>query len=119
MGRRHRYRGSLCKISWVTEVKRSSIFIGAGGVIINGEDIKTVYVESLRVLLLLSCLSLSGRAGPLPMRSNKLLGSLGHRSNSQGALLQAEWLRAEGKVGAIWPDSVWSRGTSTTKRRPR
>ena len=54
--------------------------------------------------LLLSCLSLSGRAGPLSIKVNKLLGSLGYRSNPQGTLLQAEWLRAEGEVGVIWPD---------------
>ena len=30
---------------------------------------------------------LSGRAGPLPIKGNKLLGSLGYRSNPQGALL--------------------------------
>ena len=71
------------------------------------------------LLLLLHCLSLSGQAGLLPIKGNKLLGSLGYRSNPQGVLLQAEWLRAEGEVGAIWPDSVWSRGTSTTERRPR
>ena len=70
-------------------------------------------------LLLLSCRSLSGRAGPLPIKGNKLLGSLGYRSNPQGALLQAEWLRAEEGVGAILPDSVRSRGTSTAERRPR
>ena len=34
-------------------------------------------------------------------------------------MIQAEWLGAEGEVGTIWPDSVWSRGTSTTERRPR
>ena len=73
----------------------------------------------LLLLLLFCCLSPSGLAGPLPIEGNILLGSLGYRSNPQGALLQAEWLRAEGEVGAIWPDSVWRRGTSTTERHPR
>ena len=41
---------------------------------------------------LLFFLGLSGQAGPLPINGNKLLGSLGYRSNPQGALLQAEWL---------------------------
>ena len=50
------------------------------------------------LLLLLLCLGLSGRAGPL-LR-------VCHRSNPQGALLQAEWLGAEGEVGAIWPYSL-------------
>ena len=53
------------------------------------------------LLLLLFCLGLSGRAAPLPIKGNKLLGSLGYRSNPQGALLQTEWLGAEGEVGAI------------------
>ena len=68
---------------------------------------------------LLFFLGLSGRAGPLPINGNKLLGSLGHRSYPQGAPLQAELLGAEGEVGAIWSDSVWSRGASTTERCPR
>ena len=60
-------------------------------------------------LLLLFCLGLSGRAGSLPIKDNKLLGSLGYWSNPQDALLQAEWLGAEGEVGAIWPTPfrVW------------
>ena len=71
-----------------------------------------------KLLLSLSCLSLSGRAGPLPIKGNKLCGSLGYRCNPQGALLQAEWLRA-GEVGVIWPDSVWGQGTSTMERHPQ
>ena len=52
----------------------------------------------------------------LPIKGNKLLGSLGYRNNPQGVLLQADWLRAEGEVGAIWPDSVRIWGASTTER---
>ena len=37
------------------------------------------------------------------MKRNKLLGSLGLRSNPQGALLQAKWLGAEGDLMAIGP----------------
>ena len=72
----------------------------------------SIHILNFWTDLLLFCLSLSGRAGPLPIKGNKLLGSLGYRSYPQGALLQAEWLRAEWEVGAIYPDSVWSRGTS-------
>ena len=43
---------------------------------------------------------------PLPIKGNKLLGSLGYQSNPQGVLLQAECLRSEGEMGAIWPDSI-------------
>ena len=75
-------------------------------------DDTALLAGSEKLLLSLLCLGLSGRAGPLPIKGNKLLGSLGYRSNPQGALLQAEWLGAEEEVGQIWPDSVWSRGTS-------
>ena len=47
----------------------------------------TALVADSEEKLLLSCLSLSGRAGPLPIKGNKLLGSLGYRSNPQGELL--------------------------------
>ena len=82
-------------------------------------DDTALVADSEEKLLLFYCLSPSGQAGPLPNNGNKLLGSLGYRSNPQGGQLQAEWLRAEGAVGAIWPDSVFSRGTSTTERCPR
>ena len=45
-------------------------------------------------------------AGPLPIKGNKLLRSLGYRSNPQRALLQAEWLGAEVEVGAILTMSI-------------
>ena len=64
-------------------------------------DSAGVAIAPQLLLLLLHCLSPSGRAGPLPIKGNKLLGSLGYRSNPQGALLQAEWLRAKGEVGAV------------------
>ena len=51
------------------------------------------------LLLLLFYLGLSGRAGPLPIKGNKLLGSLWYRSNPQGALLQAQCLGAGEVVG--------------------
>ena len=54
--------------------------------------------DSEEKLLLLS-LGLSGRAGQLYIKGNKLLRSLGYRSNPQGEMLQAEWLGAEGEVG--------------------
>ena len=70
------------------------------------------------LLILLLSLVLSGRVGPLPFKGNKLLCYAGHRSDPQGALLQAEWLGAEGEVGANWPYSVWGRGSSTTDSSP-
>ena len=51
------------------------------------------------ICIVLICRGLFGRAGPLPIKGNKLLRSLGYQSNPQGALLQAEWHGAEGEVG--------------------
>ena len=79
-----------------------------------------VGVVVLLLILPLVSLDQSGRAGPLPIEGNELLCSLVYRSHPQlgcGALLQAAWVGAEGEMGEIWPDSVWSRAASPTERR--
>ena len=56
-------------------------------------------------MLLLLSLGLFDRAGPLLVKSNKFFRFVGHRSNPQGALIQAAWVAAEEEGGTIWPDS--------------
>ena len=77
------------------------------------------YIFCVTSVLLLLCLCPSGRAGPLPINSNKFIPSLRYRSNTQGALLQSERFGAEGEVWVICNDSVCSRDISTTERRIR
>ena len=70
-------------------------------------------------LVLLLCLDMSGRAGQLQIKGNKLLLSVGYRINPQGGLLKAERLGAESEVGRFGPTPSGGGVTSTAERSSR
>ena len=95
-------------MKWAQMKKKSQY--GGSGRTVQGESVTIMGVTSrgstlaeICSLQLLSCLSLSGRAGPLPIKGNKLLGSLWYRSNPQGVLLQANGSEQKEKWGRFGP----------------